>query len=81
MDLLMAMVGEQFGIGVEGEQICGAVVNIRAKGDKVQYEYEYIVYSVILNTLTVRGNMVHTYSKWYCTTYIKSYITYVHVYG
>uniref|UniRef100_A0A1I8AK33 eIF-4F 25 kDa subunit n=1 Tax=Steinernema glaseri TaxID=37863 RepID=A0A1I8AK33_9BILA len=33
MELLMAMIGEQF--EEHGEHICGAVVNVRQKGDKV----------------------------------------------
>lgn len=32
LELLLAMIGEQFD---DGEQICGAVVNIRNKGDKI----------------------------------------------
>ena len=33
LELLVAMVGEQF--DDHGDHVCGAVVNVRAKGDKV----------------------------------------------
>ncbi len=33
LEVLLAIIGEQF--GEQGEEICGAVANIRNKGDKV----------------------------------------------
>lgn len=40
LELLMAIIGEQF--EDNGEYICGAVVNVRQKGDKVVFVVLYI---------------------------------------
>ncbi len=38
LELLMAMIGEQF--DSFGDHVCGAVVNVRNKGDKVNFAWD-----------------------------------------
>jgi|UniRef100_A0AC35G404 translation initiation factor 4E len=64
MEMLLALVGEQF--GQDGEEICGAVVNIRQKGDKVALwtrdankdAVNYRIGQVLYQALSVKDNVL-----------------------